>query len=188
MPIQFRCSSDECQKQMKIELSMEELANLQYQTDEREDHEILIGDDTLNLRKPTGRHQLEWLKHSFPDKNRAVKAMIRSLIVDTEKTTSQKDFPITDEQMKTINEAMEEFDPLVNFSLRVQCPECGKEDQYELNLEELSLHKLKKAQVNLLQNIHRLANHYHWSEQQIIALPPWRRSHYISLIEKEEAQ
>ena len=81
---------------------------------------------------------------------------------------------------------MQDFDPLVNFSLQVRCPYCSNEDVYELDLEGLSLQKLYESRLTLLNAIHRLATQYHWSEQQIFAIPPWRRSHYLTLIGKEE--
>ncbi|MFQ5793441.1 MAG: hypothetical protein ACE5JP_00120 [Candidatus Bipolaricaulia bacterium] len=185
LSVRLRCPSETCQQQMEIEISMDELASLQHQADDTDHFMIQIGDESLLIRRPTGRDQLEWLKRSFMDEDTAVKSMIRTLVLDNEKAVSNEEYPILDEWVQTINETMEELDPLVNFSLSVPCPYCSREGHYEFNLEELSLHKLHEAQLNLLQTVHHLAFHYHWSEQQIFSLPPWRRSYYLALIEKE---
>ena len=188
LDVRLRCSSGTCQQQMEMDISLAELTSLQLQADDTDHRLIQIGGENVRIRKPTGSDQLEWLKNSFASEDEAAKAMVRSLIVDTKKTASHKDLPITDDQTETINQAMEEFDPLVNFSLLVNCPDCGKEGRYQLNLEALSLRELHKAKLNLLQAIHRLAAHYHWSELQILSIPPWRRSHYLALIEREETR
>lgn len=182
-PVHLRCLNEACRQQMEIEISVEELASLQHRTDDP--FIIRVGDESLTLRKPTGGDQLKWLKTSFTDEDAAVKAMIQTLVLDNEKASLQE-CPMPDVWVQTINRTMEEFDPLVNFSLLVYCPYCEKENEYEIDLEELSLRKLHKSQLYLLKTLHRLAIHYHWSEQQIFSIPPWRRSHYLALIEKEK--
>jgi hypothetical protein len=186
LPIQLRCLHETCQEPMEIDISMEELANLQHRSDNNEPFNIQIGEKKLLIRKPTGNDQLKWLKSSFPNEGTAMNTMIRTLLCDEDKICSYQELSISDEWVKTINDAMEEFDPLINFSIAVYCPCCGKQSYHELNLEELLLQELHKAQLNLFQSIHRLAMHYHWSERQILSIPPWRRSYYLSLIEKEE--
>lgn len=186
LSVRFRCLNDVCRQQMELEISMKEFASLQHQIGDTDHFTIQVDDESLRIRKPTGRDQLKWLKLSFTDEDAAAKAMIRTLILDDEKATSNEEYPIPDRWVKTINEAMEEVDPLVNFSISTSCPYCGEECHCELNLEELSLQELHQAQLNLLQTVHRLASYYHWSEQQIFSLPSWRRSHYLTLIEKEE--
>lgn len=37
----------------------------------------------------------------------------------------------------------------------------------------------------LLQEVHRLASSYGWSEEQILALSATRRAHYLALVEGE---
>ena len=188
LTVRLRCSSATCQQQMEMDISVAELARLQHQADDTDHHLIELAGENINVRNPTGRDQLAWLKHSFTNEKEAAEAMVRSLIVDTEDTPSSNHLAITDEVLGTIKEAMEESDPLVNFSLQVRCPYCSEEDLYELNLEELSVQKLYESRLNLLKAIHRLATQYHWSEQQILSIPPWRRSHYLALIGKEETR
>ncbi|GAB61853.1 MAG: hypothetical protein DWB56_08105 [Candidatus Jettenia sp.] len=185
MPIYLRCLNKACQQMMETGVSMEEFTHVQ-QKEDKDYCDIRLGCETLSIRRPTGGDQLEWLRYDFTDKDKAVKTMIRTLIRNEEKTLVNQERNIPDEWVKIIDEAMKEFDPLVNFILSVQCPYCGKEDQHEVDLEEILLRRLRKVQLQLLETVHRLAKHYHWSEYQIFSVPPWRRSYYISLLEKEE--
>lgn len=187
LPIHLRCLNQTCQEPMEIEFSLEEVAALQHRTDDADPFAIQIDSRNLQFRKPTGSDQLEWLEDSFPDEDAAIKRMIQTLLCNDEKAGSDHEFLIPDEWVKTIDEAMAEIDPLVNFSLTIHCPHCDEDGLYNINLEESLLCELHQAQKNLIETIHRLAAHYHWSEQQILSIPPWRRFHYLALIEKEEA-
>lgn len=186
LPIQLRCLNEACQKQMEIEISLEELANLKNRSDDNDYFMVQFDSERLQMRKPTGNDQLEWLKSTFPNEDAAIKAMIHTLISYNAKSASNEEYAISDEWVKTINETFTEIDPLVNFSLITYCPYCDKQGCYELNLEELLLQELYKAQLSLMDTIHLLARHYHWSERQILSIPPWRRQHYLAMIEKEE--
>ncbi|HBL57096.1 MAG TPA: hypothetical protein DDZ80_00510 [Cyanobacteria bacterium UBA8803] len=88
--------------------------------------------------------------------------------------------------LQRLNQVMEDLDPLVNFSLQVICPYCGTENLQDFDLGAWALQQLEQAQQQLLITVHRLASYYHWSEAEIFAIPPWRRSRYLALIEREE--
>jgi hypothetical protein len=72
--------------------------------------------------------------------------------------------------------------------VRVKCPSCDTTNLVAIDLEELSLRGLRNAQLRLLASVHRLAAKYHWSEEQIFAVPFWRRAKYLSLITNEKTQ
>lgn len=188
LSVHLRCSNEMCQQPMELEISKKEIADLQLQSDKNDSFMIQIGDKSLPIRKPTGRDQIKWLKTPFINEDAAIKWMISSLLYENGKTDPFYDdeYSLSEECIKAIDRSMEEFDPLVNFNLMVICPNCEREGRYKINLEELSLVKLQEAQKSLLKIVHRLALHYHWSEDDIFSIPPWRRLHYLTLIEREE--
>ena len=114
-------------------------------------------------------------------------AMIETLSLDSPPASRIDKQDYTDDLPQTISAAMEEFDPLVNFSITTLCPYCETVNTYRTDLEKFSLGSLYRAQLRLFKTIHRLASHYHWSERQILATPPWRRSFYLSLIDEERS-
>jgi hypothetical protein len=87
--------------------------------------------------------------------------------------------------VESAGQALQALDPLVDFSLDTTCPHCGLENHFELDLEVLCLRRLHRAQWVLLETVHTLAKHYHWSEAQIFAVPAWRRAYYLNLIAQE---
>ncbi len=185
--ILLHCLNEACNERIEVDISPGQMVSLFQEADEKDRCTVQIDGEQLVFRKPTGSDQLEWANTSFKDQSEAIRAMIRTLVID-ESTSFSKDNPISDDWIKSVEGAMEEIDPLVNFSLRVRCPYCEEESNYEINLEEIILRKLHEAQLNLLKAVHRIASYYHWTEEQIFSLPPWRRSHYLGLIEKEADQ
>jgi len=171
-----------CLQEMELEISPDELAGIQRQMDDTDNFLIRVGDKDLPIRRPTGWDQLNWSKVSLDDEDVAARTMIRTLLL--EQAAVEEDDP--NEWVRAIDRAMEELDPLVNFILLVSCPGCGTENRYEVDLQELALDLLRQDQQGLMESVHRLVLHYHWSEEQIFALPPWRLSRYLALIEREE--
>lgn len=185
IPVAFRCPNETCEEQLEIEISIEEVAALQEQAYATERVVVPLENEVVALRRPTGGDQLVWLKSNFKDKGAAVMAMFRALILDE---TSVQGDTLDDERLQSIERVMEEHDPLINFRLLVRCPSCETENLVAIDLEELSLQRLRHAQLRLLASVHRLAAHYHWSEEQIFSVPYWRRVQYLSLIEQEKNQ
>jgi hypothetical protein len=185
IPLVFRCPNKSCEEKSEVEISIEEVAALQEQAYATERVVVRLENETLALRRPTGSDQLAWLKGDFTDEEAAVKAMLRTLLLDDTEAVSVHGDILHDERLQSIEQVMEEHDPLINFSLLVKCPSCGAENLIGIDLEELSLRRLRQAQLRLLASVHRLAAHYHWSEEQIFSVPHWRRAYYLSLIENE---
>ncbi len=169
---------------MEVEISIHEIADLQRRSDETDRFLVRIGDEKVPVRVPTGQDQQDWLETSFDDEGVALKTITETLLLGPPHSLEEGSVP--DEWLQPINTALEEIDPLVNFVLLVGCPYCEKENQYEVDLQNISLGMLHRDQLRLLRSVHRLALHYHWSEEQIFDLPPWRYSHYLALISKEE--
>ena len=180
------CLNRACNQEMEIEISVDELVTLQHQYDDSDSFIIRVGDHSMIVRKPKGYDQLEWLKNSYADEDEAIKEMINTLLSRNEKLVKDRNLLFSEEWVQIINDSMDEFDPLVNFNFMVYCPYCGNEGRYDVDLEKVSLQRLKDAQIHLIESIHHLAKYYHWSEEQFFSIPPWRRSHYLALIENEK--
>lgn len=82
-------------------------------------------------------------------------------------------------------ELLQQRDPLVALNCATQCPACGRQQNFSLDLEGMALRYLQGIQRELLKTVHQLAERYHWSEDQILALPVWRRNHYLQLLQRE---
>jgi hypothetical protein len=185
LTLQLRCLTENCGEPMEILLSREEILGLQPPGDDTEAFAIPVNGEEFFFRKPTGQDQKEWLNANFSDEKTAVESMIEGLWIREQGVREKQEKQLGDEWLETVNEGMKQMDPLVHFELAVNCPACNRLSSHVLDLEDLLLRKLHNLQTDLVQAIHCLASHYHWSEQQILAISPRRRGDYLALIEKD---
>lgn len=171
----FRCAG--CDEELEIELTLSELSELQREADRVETVGVEIKGRRVEFRKPKGRDQEDWARMDFRDERDAAAGMIGTLAV----TPDFADY-IEPEFLGAIEGALDEADPLVNFSCSVSCGECGEPNEYAVDLLETALGMLNRAQNQLIITVHRLASHYHWNEKEIFAVPDWRRQEYLKLI------
>ena len=183
--VALRCPATGCARELELDISLAEVAELQDRHGDEEHVVVHLGDLTLRLRRPRGRDQLAWLGRQLADASEAACEIIRTLAVEEDAWRAACECEAAEVAL-AVSEAMEEFDPLVNFSLRVRCHFCGEEAPHELDLEEYALSRLRRAQGQLLSVVHRLASRYHWDERQIFAVPHWRRTHYLTLFDGKE--
>ncbi len=78
-----------------------------------------------------------------------------------------------------IESALEAIAPALIDRVRADCPECGAQNVIEPDPYPL----LRQSAHPLLEEIHRIARAYHWSETEILALPRGRRRRYLELID-----
>ena len=167
-----------CAEEIEFELPLQEISEVQHGADLTETVGVDISGRRINFRKPTGRDQEEWSRMRFTDESDAARVMIITL--------AELPGPlegIQPDEFSTVEELLEGADPLVAFSCSVRCGECGELNEHEIDLMETALGMLHRAQHQLIVAVHRLASHYHWSEQEIFAVPDWRRRQYLQLIE-----
>jgi hypothetical protein len=182
MTVALRCPEVSCGEELEVELTLDEIAEMQDQAYARRAIAVDIAGGAISLRRPTGIDQLDWLRGRYADESEAVTAMVRRLIAAVPAGGAS----LRPEMMEMIEEAMEELDPLVNFVATVRCFNCGAEHAHAIDLEDLALQRLRRSQLALLSTVHRLAGRYHWSEREIFDVPHWRRLHYLALIEREK--
>lgn len=137
--------------------------------------EVEVG--TATFRRATGADQAAWWAAGYPDADAARRAMAATLLV--------QGGPVQVD-LAQVDDALAEADPLVAFRAELTCPECGLEQSWPVDLQELAITVLRRGQHELIEQVHRLARAYHWTEEAVVALPPWRRARYLALIQREE--
>lgn len=188
MTVDLRCQNPECHEEMEIDFSRQELARIQNLAEGDESIAVEINKQLLTLRKPAGYDQLNWLSCSYPDEYAVAQAMINSLLPEDQKISLHLQDNQNNDWLQTINDAMEKMDPLVNFHLKTRCPSCEEKYDYDIDFGEICLQKLQSAQNRLIETVHTLTLHYHWNDQEIFALPPWRLQRHLSLIKQGGAR
>jgi|APLak6261667961_1056064.scaffolds.fasta_scaffold05560_2 hypothetical protein len=184
--LNFACQNPGCKQALEIVLPVQELVELQSRTDGIDYLPFLYEGNRFVLRRPTGKDQLAWLAEGLADERQSVLAIARRLLL-ADKDGQEPDFTALGEDwIESAEKVLEEFDPLLGFRVDTVCPDCGVENRFEVDMEALCLQRLQRAQMDLLETVHTLAKHYHWSETQIFSVPAWRRAHYLRLIAKED--
>lgn len=171
MDADLRCSR--CGQISEVNLTLHELLGAGSAASCRE-VQVSVGTGVRRFRLPTGRDQLTWLAQTYDDEASCAAAMIASLALDD-----------TDVAAVELESVFDEFDPLLRAPLRVACPDCGGEGVHEIDLAGMALARLQRAQNSLLAAVHLLASRYHWSETEIFAVPEWRRSRYLQMLQPE---
>lgn len=184
--VDLRCLNAECLEALELEFSMQEIAGIQKLGEAHNTFKVDIGGKHVTLRKPTGLDQINWRANSYADESAAAWAMIKFLLPDDQHILLDQEKKRGNAWLQTVNQVMEEMDPLTNFHLKTNCPVCEHRYDYAIDFGKICLQKLRDAQNRLIERVHTLAFHYHWNDQEIFALPSWRLERHLRLIEREE--
>lgn len=77
--------------------------------------------------------------------------------------------------------AMATLDPQADLQLAFRCPDCGATWQPLFDIAAFLWQELHAWALRLLRDVDVLAQAYHWSEAEILALTPRRRQAYLEL-------
>jgi hypothetical protein len=177
--VRMRCANPSCGQSIEVELDFSEVLAALAPSSTGETSATCDG-RTVRLRLPTGADQLSWLDRGFADEDEAGTGILASLILDGAPAPSSEDWNLA------IESALTEQDPYVGFEVTALCPDCGEATTVPVDLAGLALDAFAETQSDLVEEVHTLASRYHWSEDEIVALPAWRRARYLALIEREE--
>lgn len=84
-----------------------------------------------------------------------------------------------------IEQEMERLAPKIGANFAALCPECGRSFTVAFDLQEFVLAELNTRLDLLLKEVHYLAFHYHWSEQEILGMTREDRRRYIEVLSTE---
>jgi hypothetical protein len=168
----LEASCPECEKPFEVEVDLETLpvgeAGAGFPFVEVETR---IG--KLRLRVPSGADQsaLEPLGRGEV----AERELLRRCVVGGELPAR-----LALDDIARIDAALEAVSPWIVTELAAQCPECKTECTVPLD----PYASLRGSARQILDDVHALASHYHWSEAEILALPRARRRLYLSRIDR----
>jgi hypothetical protein len=150
---------------------------------------FLLNDSSINngeaiqVRVPRGSDQefiaqLHTQVHTQNETDLRTQLLQRLIVVDNPHALVQT---LDEDEIARIETALEQAAPELAQQLQLACPECGEQHQVQLDWYR----GIHKPIDELLDQIHRLAANYHWSEQEILALPKQRRTAYLRRLDRE---
>lgn len=137
------------------------------------------------FRLPTGADQEAIGTLAADDPIRALDALLERCVLPSADETACGIRDFTPRARAEIEQAMlaASFGP--ELSLGASCPECGRSFTLPFDIQDFFFGEVAITPDLLLREVHYLAFHYHWSEEEILALPRDRRHRYLQVIEDE---
>jgi hypothetical protein len=169
-----RCGADGCGESFEFTLP---LLSLPGGTASDSPLQVQLEDErTLTMRRPVGEDLRRWRDAQPGSRAAMLRVMLDSLVLAGQ---------VESEDEAAVSAAISTMDPLVDFAVSCQCPACGAPNEVAIDLEGLALERLANRQTALLQEVHRFALSYGWTESEVLAVPPSRRGRYLRLIEEQ---
>jgi hypothetical protein len=88
--------------------------------------------------------------------------------------------------LRRIENALDALAPSPATDLQGVCPECGENFELRFDPQSFSLREMREQAAFIYEDVHLIAQHYRWSEAEIMALPRRRRLRYAEFIRQEE--
>jgi hypothetical protein len=83
---------------------------------------------------------------------------------------------------EALSRRMEELEPGASVGFGVTCPECGAEWTAPMDVGEVLWAELQSHAERILLEVDALARAYGWTEPEVLALSPSRRTAYLQLV------
>ncbi len=87
---------------------------------------------------------------------------------------------LPDLPVEALETALEQLDPAADIWLNTQCPECGAEHSLAFDPVHYTAQEMRQSAQQILRDVVDIARAFHWSEQDILALPDSRRAYYVA--------
>jgi hypothetical protein len=131
----------------------------------------LTGKD-IKFRLPTGNDQQMVSRFSQPE------CELRRLCVVPDNLPGNL--------LEQVEGHLESMAPAISGLLRGECPECGSAEDFYFDVQAYVLGELVDQAKHVFEDVHLLARHYHWAEEDILNLPIQRRYGYIDAILRDK--
>lgn len=166
-------SCAQCGEKMEFEINALELAKQNLSTDLRPQ---AVSMDDATFRLPTSR-DLATVAHAYAPSAAAAQ------LLDLCRTSNEAAPQWSEEEIDKIGEKLAEADPLAEIQIALLCPACGSESIEPVEIVSFLWSEIEACAKQLLWEVHALARAYGWTEPDVLALSPARRSLYIEMVQ-----
>lgn len=137
------------------------------------------GEIELRLRVPVGS-DLACMDANMKSQDEMVLSVLQKCIVKVngDEVDGYPIHSLPAETLEKADAALEQVSPAICNRLSGVCPECDREQDIAFD----PCHFEHGSGAEIFEQVHSLALHYHWSEDDILSLPRARRHRYLQLI------
>ena len=140
------------------------------------------GKISLQVRLLTGEDQELAARLAARDEAAGAEALLRASLAPSGADSGES---LPDGLREALEEKLGEIDPQAEIRISATCPECGADLDLPLDAGELVHARIDRAKAELYRDVHVLARYYHWSEAEILSLPPERRRRYLEFLAED---
>lgn len=145
-----------------------------------------VDDYTIRFRLPNSLDISAITGHS-PDvesNSNAEQHLLSRCLVKIEHSGARCDVEqLPDAIIQKLHQQFDILDPQANIYINLSCPACSHSWDVLFDIASFLWVELNDWAEKMLQNVHKLATAYGWSESQILALSPVRRKLYLGMLE-----
>lgn len=140
---------------------------------------IQLGGQPMELRVPCGVDE-EFIANQPVDSDDMPNLMLQRLLSCPDPQQPVSVHQLSMAEREKLDRALDEMSPQVGLQADIECPCCAQQQQAEIDPYAW----IVRETAALDQDIHTIAWHYHWSEQEILRLPRNKRTAYLHMIDR----
>ncbi|HKQ05848.1 MAG TPA: hypothetical protein VJ464_12000 [Blastocatellia bacterium] len=186
------CPRADCGKPMDLILSLDDLPIERRPVTTRRFQMALAdgprGERLVEFRLPTGADQEALAAEYHADESQATyKLLARCIerIDDAEPVDEAMVLSLGEPALTSIEAEIERLAPPSSMAMELVCPECQSPFNTALDFTAFFLTEMRANLRQLERDVHFLAWHYHWSEQDILAMTRIKRRRYVRRLQEE---
>jgi hypothetical protein len=133
----------------------------------------------LSFRLPNSNDMAEIESCSTAD---ALQQLLRRCILSAEHAgTACNTDQLPEPVIQALNQRIEELDPQAEVRINLTCPNCSHNWDVFFDIASFLWTEINEWAHRMLQTVHKLAQAYGWTEQEILNLSPVRRQLYLGM-------
>jgi hypothetical protein len=185
MSLELVCPHPGCSNRMDLDLSVSELLVPPY-AQPAEAHEATLGPPEsayrVRFRLPTAADQELAAPFAADDAAAGMSILRRCVLGVSEAGSGAEVGDLPASIAADLSARMAALDPQAELVLNLTCPDCSRSFRSDLDIADYLFAELADQGRELYRQIHRLAFHYHWSEDAILGMSQARRLLYLDAL------
>jgi len=117
------------------------------------------------------------------DAGEARRRLVRRCVVEVTRAGQPYSIDqLPESSVEAMAQRMSQADPQSDIQLALSCPLCAHEWQESFDIVSFFWSELTAWATRMVNQVYRLASVYGWREADILAMSPWRREAYLSVV------
>ena len=159
-----------CRNKMDVDFRLDEIP-VQARPQTQDNFKLDLNGRVVVFRLPNGGDQEAVANDPDP-----VETLLSRCVID------DSAIPISSNEREAVIAEMERLAPQLDVELDLVCPECSHLFSMAFDTTAFFFEEVAVKPDELLYEVHALAFHYHWSENEILSLERRRRRTYLALL------